>query len=146
MGLSFVYLVGKTYNYRDEITMIQQRENGLTDEIFFSFRYGIQSEELANEICLELIKGNIIYELISPSKLSKWKTVILIDNTSFDPYLIKNINTKFNLPINSFDFFFGITSRFQLGGFTLPSKIVDYVSIIGGEVQFSYSISFDEDD
>jgi hypothetical protein len=124
--------------------MEQIRENGLIDKIMLCMRYSIDSEELAEKICLNLKKKQIPYRKIEPSKFSKWKTGIIIDDLdeiTFDPYFIKKMNDELSLKEINHDFFFGITSRYTMGGFTLPNSVLEYLNIIGGEVHFSYATS-----
>lgn len=136
-------------NQQEILSMIQKREDSRDDDIILSMRYGLKSEQIATQITSALMKKNISYE-IYPSSKSKYNEIVIIienlDSIDIDPFYIKALNDELGLDEQSFDFFFGITSGFQLGGFTLPAHVVNYLRVIGGVVHFSYSIYFNEDE
>lgn len=99
--------------------MIITRDEGLIDKISLSLRYrfieGIGCRLLSK--CLE--DAGIEHEVKQPSRWSnKFKVNINhLDLAVFDPDVIRLINEKLEISPADYDFFLGITSAYQLGGF-----------------------------
>lgn len=119
------------------------KENGLTDDVMLSFRYSFQSEEICRIVASELQSLQIPFDFFEPSKrVSTYRLIIdEIQEDFFDPKLIASINSKFNIPDSNYDFFLGITSRFEIGGFSVPQNVLKSICTIGGKVEISYACS-----
>lgn len=117
------------------------REGGLVDEIMLSFRYILQSKELYLNVVSELERLNIPFTMYDPSpRVTTFRIIIdEIQEHFFDPDLIADINKKYKIPEGSYDFFLGITSRFEMGGFSIPVNVIKAICIIGGKVEVSYA-------
>lgn len=116
----------------------------VNDEIIYSFRYGVSTKELAESIMAKLDVIGLSFELIQPSRFNQNKYIVYIENIDqvyLDAIYINKINQELGINKECFDFFIGITSKYQLGGLTVNPKVVDYIKIIGGELNFSYSVS-----
>jgi hypothetical protein len=110
------------------------------DKLGFSFRYGLKDEATFNKIIEILTKNQIEHSgNISIRKVTRKYIIVInnIDENLFDPILISSINKKLNLDLEDFDFFISFTTWEQIGGFSIPLKISDFIRIIGGEIQVS---------
>lgn len=117
------------------------KEGGSVDEIILSFRYKFSQKHLYDLVANELKVLNMPFELYEPSKRANTFRIIFdeIQDDYFDPKLIVEINKKFNIPDECYDFFLGITSNFSIGGFSVPQSVVKAISLIGGKVEISYA-------
>ncbi len=119
------------------------KEGGSVDKIMLSFRYKFNQRELCYLVADELKVLNIPFELFEPSKFSNTFGIIFdeIQDDYFDPKIIVEINRKYNIPDECYDFFLGITSRFSIGGFSVPQNVIKAICLIGGKVEISYASS-----
>lgn len=117
------------------------REGGSIDKIILSFRYRFVQQELCDLVADHLKTLDMPFELHVPSNRVSTFRIILKDihEDYFKPELIVGINSKLNIDSNCFDFFLGITSRFTIGGFQVPEKVISAICMIGGKVEISYA-------
>lgn len=124
-----------------------ERDEGLTDKVHLSLRFGFENENRALQLAKHLADNGITYEMRPPSRWSV-KHKVNIDNlesATFDGKLIKEVIHNLQILPTEYDFFLGITSAYQLGGFTVPDNVIEYIRIIGGKVEVSYSCSYSEE-
>ena len=107
------------------------------DVVSFDFRYKALNNEEIGIIEKDLKKSGIKYCKYEYKEGIYTLTIEKIDKRKFDPIFISNINKKLNLNIEDFDFFISFTTWEQIGGFSIPFKISDFIRIIGGEIQVS---------
>lgn len=77
-----------------------------------------------------IVPGNLKYQLVFRE----------IHKNHFDPKIIIQLNEKFNIPKTDYNFLFKISSRFDIGGFTLPEKVKNAICTIGGAVEISVEV------
>lgn len=136
---------GAGKNATEKVTELKNmriiKEGGTVDKIILSFRYKFDQKELCDLVANELRALNIPFELHEPSKFANTFRIIFdeIQDDYFDPKLIVEINKKFKIPNECYDFFLGITSRYSIGGFSVPQNVIKSICLIGGEVEISYA-------
>jgi len=124
----------KKSNYNLKI----ERENGSFDEVSFSFRITEISEEIIDDIKFLLKNEDVI---INKPKLRNFYVVLFEDiGQDFNIELIKKIIENYKLSQKQYGFWISINSEYGHGGGYIPSEILAFYRIIGGQIDFSYII------
>jgi hypothetical protein len=119
------------------------REKGKSDRIDISFRYTLQSEKFAKELCLRLNNTPFSYQFFTPTKRRLVYVVIINIEEYFDDISIAKINKELNITENDYGFWFGLDSNYLYGGLTVPYNVVKYIKALGGKIDFSFFICRD---
>ncbi|WP_026995306.1 hypothetical protein [Flectobacillus major] len=118
------------------------RKKKNSDEYGISFRYAVDSKQVADLICSKLKEKDIIHSF-NVSSIDGSYVIIIddIDKVFFDAEYINKLNKEININRESFDFFVYLTSNNMMGGMSISNKIIDYIRIIGGNsIEISYVI------
>lgn len=118
------------------------REDGRIDKLILAFRYGFPVEETFLKVSVELERLKIPFKKNILKGSGNDKYILILEDIQeefFDPSVIGEINAKFNISKNTYDFFLGITSEFDICSFTIPEKVVKAFCLIGGNVDISYA-------
>ncbi len=106
------------------------------DEVMFLFRIKVTAKRY-DIICSSLRK----ITSFEVNTNGSFKVIIVdIENKNIEELnAIINFVVEFNL--QNIDIFCGITSSYDLGGFTFPNHLIYFAGKINSEIQFSYVIS-----
>jgi hypothetical protein len=129
--------------------MIIKRNSGLEVEIILSLRYYFNNEREMKTLHAELLNVELrnIINCYSPNK---WATTfrLVIDNlelVNVKASLFVDIHDRLGIRSDDFDFFLGITSAYQTGGFIVPKQVTELIRALGGTVEMSY-VTYDLED
>lgn len=114
--------------------MMIKRDDGFSDKITFSLRL-IDIELNFSTLIKDELEKNYKIKFIQKSNTS---TIIIndIDNYSEYSFIIKLIN-KYSINIRDINFFFTLSTGYDMSGFTVPKKVSDLHTKIGGTIDFS---------
>ena len=112
-----------------------KREYGELDTIVFSFRYILLSENQKNDIIAELRTTNVVIESYS-SEVNNH--IVKMDlNESIDPKIIEELNERLGIPKANYGVWVSLTTYYDHSGLSFPNHVVDFIRIVGGQVDVS---------
>lgn len=112
-----------------------KREFGNFDEVEFLFRYRQISFQQKTEIQKQFENLEVSID-VSEVENDDF-VIILSDFGKVNPLDVNHLNERLGLARESFGLFVTVTSNYDHCGITFPMVVLDWISIVGGQVDVS---------